>query len=167
MNHVLIGMRGSGKTTVGKLLSVKLQKKFVESDALIVEKAGKSISEIVVKEGWEYFRDLESKAIADLSMLDEHVISTGGGAVMRPENIVALKKNGTLIYLRATIETLRNRIVGNADRPSLTGHASAIDEVEEIYLKRSPVYESVADVVIDTDELAPAAVADKVFKLIK
>lgn len=158
-NIVLVGMRGSGKSTVGKLLAEKLGKTFVETDALIVQKAGKSIPEIVSEKGWDYFRDLESEAIREVSRGDNEVISTGGGAILRPENVAALKRNGMLVYLRASLETLRIRIAGNTDRPSLTGTKNAIDEMEEILLKRSPIYESTADIVIDTDTIDPESIA--------
>jgi shikimate kinase len=164
MNIVLIGMRGSGKSTIGRLLAEKLHRTFVETDALVVQKAGKIIPEIVAEKGWDHFRDLESHAVQEVALGDNQVISTGGGAIVRPENVEVLKKNGTFVYLRATLETLRERIEKGKDRPSLTGVSNAIDEMEEILLKRSPIYESTAAIVVDTDDLAPAQVADRVFE---
>jgi 3-phosphoshikimate 1-carboxyvinyltransferase len=166
-NIVLIGMRGSGKTTTAKALAQKMGVTFVETDALIVAKEGKSIVEIVAEKGWGHFRDLETDAVREVSRGDNQVISTGGGVILHQENIELLEKNGTFVYLRSNLETLRSRIAGGKGRPSLTGAASAVDEIEEILLKRSPVYESIAEIVVDTDGLAPAQVADTVLEKLR
>src|SRR3954454_7523729 len=94
MNIVLIGYRGTGKTTIGRKLADKLWREFVDMDVLLVERAGKTIKEIFESEGEEGFRDRESAVVWELAARDELVIAAGGGAVLRAENVAALKKNG-------------------------------------------------------------------------
>src|SRR6185436_8394699 len=101
MSVVLIGYRGSGKSTVGKRLADRLWQPFVDTDELIVRKAGKTIREIFEKQGEKAFRDLESTIVRDTLMLQEHVISLGGGALLREENRAALKASGhKVVYLK-------------------------------------------------------------------
>lgn len=164
MNIILIGMRGSGKSTTGKILAKKIGKTFVDTDALVVQKAGQSIAQLVAEKGWEYFRDLESQAVREIAINNNCIVSTGGGVILRPENVQALGKDGVFVYLRASVEALRSRITKGRSRPSLSGKQTAVDEVEEILLKRSPLYESTANIVVDTDELDPEQVADTVLK---
>src|SRR5579862_4773618 len=111
MSIVLIGYRGSGKTTIGRRLADRLWWKFVDTDEMVVKQAGKTIKEIFEAEGEERFRALESAAIGDALKLDEHVIALGGGAVMREENRAALAAGGhKIIYLKADAEALHQRI---------------------------------------------------------
>jgi len=98
-NIVLIGLMGSGKTTIGKKIAEKLKMKFIDTDELIVQKAQKAINLIFAEDGELFFRDLESEVIEEISKQENIVISTGGGAVLREENLNNLKKNGVLFYL--------------------------------------------------------------------
>ena len=164
MNIVLIGMRGTGKTTVGQLLAQSLKRDFVETDELITKKSGLPIAEIVEKHGWEYFRDLESQVVQEISTLDNAVISTGGGVVTRKENVHALKTNGLVILLTATIDTMEKRLTG-AKRPPLTTQQTIRQEIEEILKKRKVLYEKASDIRISTDDQAPQIVAEKIMKL--
>ena len=110
MNIVLIGMRGSGKTTVGKILARKLDRELVEMDELIAHKAGLSIAEIVEKHGWEKFRDIEEEITGEVAGRDDIVNAAGGGVVTREKNTAELKKNGILVWLTASLNTLLERI---------------------------------------------------------
>src|SRR4051812_17046180 len=101
MNIVLIGLRGTGKTTVGKLLAQKLNRPFRDSDALIAEGAGQTIRQIFENTGESAFRDLESAVIAQLSQKDDQVLALGGGAVLRQENVAAFKTNALVVWLQA------------------------------------------------------------------
>ncbi len=161
MNIVLIGMRGSGKTMVGKLLAERLGKQFVEMDELIVRKAGMSIPAIVEKYGWDKFRDIEEGVTREVAVLDNAVNATGGGVVIRGNNVKELRRKGKLVWLEVSLDTLLERIGDDPSRPSLTGR-SRRDDMEVVLLERSPIYEKAADFAIDTDGKKPEAVADEI-----
>ncbi|HJS66217.1 MAG TPA: shikimate kinase [Nitrospiraceae bacterium] len=152
MNIVLIGYRGTGKSTVGKLLAMRLGRQFVSTDEEIIKRAKRTIPEIVAQEGWEYFRDLESDVCRELAGRDRLVIDTGGGAILRTQNVEALKKNGILFWLTASVETITKRIGRGNQRPSLTGSKSFIDEIQDVLRERTPKYQAASDHVITTDD---------------
>lgn len=152
MNIVLIGYRGTGKSTVGQLLAARLGRELVSTDAEIIKRAKRTIPEIVTQEGWEYFRNLESAICRELASRDKLVIDTGGGAILRTQNVEALKKNGTVFWLTASIETIGKRIGGDNQRPSLTGAKSFVDEIGDVLRERTPNYQTAADHTIVTDD---------------
>jgi shikimate kinase len=152
MNIVLIGYRGTGKSTVGRLVAARLGRELVSTDAEIVKRAQRTIPEIVAQKGWEYFRDLESDICGELAIRDQLVIDTGGGTILRAQNVGALKKNGTVFWLTASVETIAKRIGGDNQRPSLTGTKSFVDEVQDVLRERAPKYQAAADHVIATDD---------------
>jgi shikimate kinase len=152
MNIVLIGYRGTGKSTVGRLLAARLGRELVSTDAEIVKRAKRTVPEIVAQEGWEYFRNLESDICRELASRDRLVIDTGGGSILRTQNVEALKKNGTVFWLTASVETIAKRIGGNNQRPSLTGTKSFVDEIQEVLRERTPKYQAAADHRIETDD---------------
>ncbi|MDO8357945.1 MAG: shikimate kinase [Nitrospirota bacterium] len=152
MNIVLIGYRGTGKSTVGRLLAARLGRMLVSTDAEIVARAKRAISEIVAQEGWDYFRDLESDICRELASRDQLVIDTGGGAILRPQNVEALKQSGRLFWLTASVETIATRIGGDNQRPSLTGTKSFVDEIADVLRERTPKYQAAADHVVATDD---------------
>ncbi len=155
----LVGYRCTGKTTVGRRLAERLQWAFCEMDRMIEDLAGKSISALFTEEGEELFRDLEESVLTHCSTVPEAVVSTGGGVVTRESNRETLKETGRVVWLRASVETIQDRMEEAAEtgvgkegkRPSLSG-ASPVEEVEEILEERRPLYESVADHQIQTDE---------------
>ena len=151
MNIVLIGYRGAGKSTVGKLLAARLGRELVSTDAEIVKREKRTIPEIVAQEGWAYFRDRESEICRELSARDHLVIDTGGGAILRTQNVETLKKNGTVFWLEASVATITKRIGRDNQRPSLTGSKSVVDEIQEVLRERTPKYQAAADHVITTD----------------
>ena len=152
MNIVLIGYRGTGKSAVGRLLAARLGRELVSTDAEIVKRAQRAIPEIVAQQGWDYFRDLESDICQELSSRDHLVIDTGGGGILRPQNIEALKKNGTAFWLTASVETIVKRIGSDNQRPSLTGTKSFVDEIHGVLRERTPKYQAAADHIITTDD---------------
>jgi shikimate kinase len=162
MNIVLIGYRGTGKSEVGGILAKRLNMQCLSMDKEIVQRAGMSVSELVNKHGWPGFRDRESAVAADLALRDNLIIDTGGGVIERPENIENLKKNASIFWLKASVTTIVSRIQNCTDRPSLTGGKTFTEEIAEVLDRRSPLYESSADHEIDTDDLTPDQVAEKI-----
>jgi shikimate kinase len=151
MNIVLIGYRGTGKSTVGKAVATRLGRHLVSTDKEIVRRVGSSIPEIVAAHGWEYFRDLESTVCRELAGRDNLVIDTGGGAILRQTNVDVFKRNGRVIWLTASVETIAARIGGDTQRPSLTGTKSHVEEIREVLTERISRYRAAADVTIATD----------------
>lgn len=147
MNIIITGMRGTGKTKLGRLVAEKLGREFIDMDEKIEEETGKKISEMVEKHGWLYFRDLEKKMAKKIGELDNYIISTGGGTLMFKENIKTLKKNGIVILLKASVEKIKDRIK-HKKRPSLTGKDFVL-ELQEVWEQRKAKYEKAADIIVD------------------
>ena len=152
---VLIGYMGCGKTTVGKALAEKLDYDFIDTDALIEEKEGRSISDIFAVEGESAFRDMETELLKELAVSNPSgaVISCGGGIVLRKENHELLKKLGRVIYLKASAETTFERVKGETSRPLLTSQDEAAlrAKIEDMLKIRGGYYETAADETFITD----------------
>ncbi len=170
MNVVLIGSRAAGKTTVGRRLSFVLARPFVDTDDLIEKRQGIAIAEIVKVHGWDYFRAIEREVISEISRHDDLIIAPGGGAVIGPENVAALKRKGLLIWLRADTQVLLERISKDprtlSARPSLTGRGT-LEELKEILTEREGSYEKASDLQVDTSELDVDGVAKSVVSIFK
>ena len=166
MNIVLIGYRGTGKSTVGKNLAERLGRELVSTDAEIIRRARLPVPDIVQRFGWDHFRDLESEVCRDLAGKDRLIIDTGGGAILRQQNVDCLKKNGVLIWLTADVRTITERIGGETQRPSLTGAKSFTEEVEEVLRERQPKYKSAANHIIETDGRSVAEVVEAILALV-
>jgi shikimate dehydrogenase len=165
MNIVLIGMRGSGKTTVGEILARKLGRDFVQMDELIAQRAGLSIPEMVKKYGWEKFRDIEEEITGEVAGQDSIVNAAGGGVVTREKNVTKLKENGVLVWLTASADTLVRRIGENSQRPLLVGRTLQ-EDIEMTLNERKPLYQKAADLVVDTENKTPEEAADLVINLL-
>ena len=152
-NIVLIGMPASGKSTVGGLLSERLGRNFIDTDELIVERASMPITEIFKSHGETAFRDMESDAVREVSKSSSLVIATGGGAILRNENVEALKQNGRLFFLDRPLE----KLVPTDTRPL----ASDLEAIKKRYKERYSRYISVADEIIDCDA-TPNTIAEKI-----
>lgn len=160
MSIVLIGYRGSGKTTIGRKLADRLWWKFVDSDEQIVQRAGKTIKSIFNDQGEPAFRDLESAVVKDLAKLSDHVISLGGGAMLRAENRTAMRVGeNKIVYLRCDPDVLLQRIQTDTataeNRPTLTTHAGSIDEVKQLLSVREPIYRETMTAELDVTNLTP------------
>src|SRR2546423_13266269 len=136
-------MMGAGKTTVGRLLAEMTGRPFFDTDAMVEERLGRSIAEVWGRQGEDAFRDLESAVVADAAARRGGVIAVGGGAVLRPGNVAALKSNGRLVWLRADPATLRARVGNGGDRPLAA-------RLEHLAAEREPAYRDAADVIIET-----------------
>ncbi len=152
-NIVLIGMPGCGKSTVGASLATLTGKKFVDTDALIVQKAGKSIPEIFATEGEDAFRALEHQVICEVGATHGQIIATGGGVVMRPENQYPLEQNGSIVWLQRPLE----------DLPCDGRPLSQANRLADMYRVREPLYRAFCDIQIDNDG-TPDGVAARIAK---
>jgi shikimate kinase len=166
MNVVLIGYRGTGKSTVGRMVAARLNREFLSTDAEVVRSAGQPIHVIVEQGEWEGFRDLESKVCQELAGRKELVIDTGGGVILRPKNIEVLEKTGTLFWLTASVSTIAERIGHDTQRPSLTGTKSFVDEIAEVLQERTPKYQEAAKHVISTDGRSVEQIADEILAMV-
>jgi shikimate kinase len=158
MNVVLIGLMGSGKSTVARLAAQNLGFAFADTDHLISDTAGCSIPDIFAREGEAGFRRRETEALRSLLGTERLVIATGGGIVTQPDNLPLLKQLGYVVWLNATPDTLHNRTARSDDRPLLKqGDAAAT--LRKLYEERRPLYEAACDFKITTDDLAAPEVA--------
>lgn len=159
MNNIyLVGMRGSGKTTVGRVLAEKLNKPFRDLDNDIERKAGVSISDFVRKYSWDDFRELEREVVQEISKEPGYVVGTGGGVLEFFDNIKYLNESGEIVFLRATPQTLAEHLNGVVDRPSLTGK-DFLEEIEDVWENRKDTYHHAAHHVIDVDGKTPELIA--------
>lgn len=152
-NIVLVGLMGSGKTAVGRIAAHTLGFDFVDTDHLVIEAAERSIPDIFATEGEEGFRRRETAALKSLAGRDRTVIATGGGIVTRPENLELLRRLGFVVWLDAGIETLRRRTAHSQDRP-LLNDPDPLSKLRSLLEIRSPLYRSVSDLRITTDDLS-------------
>lgn len=166
MNVFLIGYRGTGKSTVGRLIAQRLGRQFVDADDEIEQRAGTTIAEIFASEGERGFRDRESLVVSELAGRRQVVVALGGGSVLREENRNAIA-DGRVIWLQAAPETIHERVHADQTtaqrRPNLTA-AGGFEEILTILQQREPIYESCADVIIDTEAKTPEQVADEILE---
>lgn len=165
MNIFLIGYRGSGKTAVAAALSEQLGWPWLDADAELERRAGKTIKQIFAEGGETTFRDVESAAAADLVKLDRHIIAWGGGIVLRESHRQWLAQHGKTVWLQASPETLLQRIkkdTTTADRrPNLTA-SGGLAEIRSLLDQRTPLYDACADVKIDAEAGTPTELARKI-----
>lgn len=150
-NVILIGYMGCGKSTIGKRLSYALRKPFLDTDKIIERKENMSISELFEKKGEAYFRDMETACVKELLEENgEYVIAVGGGLVLREENRKLLNELGKVVYLRATPETIYERLKKDDTRPLLKGEDPK-GKIQKMMSERAPIYEAAAQIWIDVD----------------
>ncbi|PIU52885.1 MAG: shikimate kinase [Deltaproteobacteria bacterium CG07_land_8_20_14_0_80_60_11] len=169
-NLVLIGYRATGKTSVGARLAEVLHCPFVDLDQVLVREAGRSVADIVAQGGWAEFRRLEKQLVARYRDAGGQVLATGGGVVLDPDNVAALRENGILIWLTADPAAIQARLAQDqprdANRPSLTG-GDTIREVAEVLEGRAPLYQAAARIIIDTTHNSVAQVVELVLAALK
>ena len=150
-NIVMIGFMGAGKSTVAEYLSTMFAMEVVEMDQEIVKEEGMSIPDIFATYGEEYFRDLETNLLIEMQDKKNVVISCGGGVAMRERNVEEMKKNGKVVLLTASPETIYERVKDNNDRPVLQGRKN-VAGISELMEQRREKYEAAADIVVNTDD---------------
>lgn len=148
-NIFFIGFMGVGKSTMARIVSKELDRTLVEMDETIEEEAKMSINEIFDTYGEEYFRDLESALVERIADHGGMIVSCGGGAVLREKNVENMKKNGVIIFLSATPETIYQRVRYSKNRPLLNGNMN-VEFIAKLMERRREVYEKAADVIIST-----------------
>lgn len=146
---VLVGLPGSGKSTVGRSLGRRLGLPFHDSDHVIEQRIGCSIREFFAREGEERFRDEEQQALADIAAGPACVLATGGGAVLREANRQMLRQAGHVIYLRCTPEELWRRLHRDTKRPLLQV-SDPQGKLRQLFAERDPLYREIAEFIIDT-----------------
>lgn len=163
-NIAFIGFMGAGKTTIATALANKLKMRYISTDDLIEKREKRTINEIFTKSGEEYFRDVESDVIGEVSAMENVVIDAGGGAVIREKNIETLKSHGIAICLTADEETIIRRTQKYKHRPLLNVEDPK-RKIKNLLAKRAPFYAK-ADHVIDTGKLTINQVVDRILEII-
>ena len=157
-NIVLIGPMGSGKSTVAMAIGERLGRRVIDTDAAVERAAGCSIADLWAREGEDAFRDLEEEAVKKACAARGAVIATGGGALLRMTSFAFIEGAGVVVYLRAAPDTLWERAGKDRARP-LAADRAAFDRV---LAERTPVYESAADVIVETDGRTVAEIVDEI-----
>ena len=166
-NIVLIGMRGSGKTTIGAILAGRLHRELIPMDALIVYEAGLTIPEIVEKYGWARFREIEAQVAQKAARLQGIINATGGGVVLNPANVAALRATGVVFWLHVSVDYILQRIGEDPNRPSLTGRASRRDDMLATFAERESLYRQAAHYLIETDGKPQEQIAEEIVKILR
>lgn len=158
---ILIGLPGSGKSTVGRQLAKRLQLEFVDSDHVIEQRLGCSIATFFQREGEQAFRDVEESVIDELTLLPPRVLSTGGGSVLRPINRQRLRARGRVVYLRSTPEEVFRRVRHDTARPLLQVQ-DPLKRLRELYAERDPLYRETAHFTVDTGRPSVATLVNMI-----
>lgn len=159
-NVALVGFMGTGKSTVGHLLASTLNLRFVDTDALIEQRAGKKIAEIFADQGEAHFRALERQIVEEMESMEGFVISTGGGLVVNPANMESLKKHALVVCLWASPEAIFARIGHQSHRPLLRTE-DPLGRIRDLLNQREPFYRQ-ADVLLNCEQRSPREVAQHV-----
>ncbi|HBB99824.1 MULTISPECIES: shikimate kinase AroK [Stutzerimonas stutzeri subgroup] len=160
-NFILVGPMGAGKSTIGRLLAKELRLPFKDSDKEIEQRTGASIPLIFDVEGEGGFRERERAVIADLCQLEGVVLATGGGAVLREDNRQALRAGGQVVYLCTSVDQQLERTARDRNRPLLQA-SDPRSVLSALMAIRDPLYRSIADVIIETDERPPRMVVTEI-----
>ena len=164
-NIFLIGFMGTGKSTVAAYMEQNYRMQILEMDQEIVKMEGLSIQDIFAQKGEAYFREIETKLLANLKMQKNQVVSCGGGAVLREENISYMKQNGKIVLLTASPQSILERVKEDEGRPLLTGKKN-VAAIEELMAARREQYEKAADIRIQTDNKSIDEICQEIVRLL-
>ncbi|MBS3994949.1 MAG: shikimate kinase [Alkaliphilus sp.] len=166
-NIVLIGFMGSGKSSVGKQLSIFLNRNWIDVDTKIEAEAGTTISEIFEEKGEKHFRSMEKQAVREVSNYSNSIISCGGGVVLDMENVIALKNKGKIILLEASADTIYQRVKEDENLPILKGNKTIL-YIRKLMKERESLYKTAADMIINTTDKSIEDICDElIFELMK
>lgn len=166
-NIILGGLRGTGKTTIGKILAKKIGFNFIDTDDLVEQSENKKIADIVKNKGWKYFRKKESEICKKIATLQNYVIATGGGIFLNKKNTEILKKSGMVIILTCKPELSATRIKGDNNRPALTNQKKLSEEMAKLWQERKNIYLKAGDLFFDTRDLSQNPANDLKLKTAK
>lgn len=164
-NIFLIGFMGTGKSTVADYLGEHFDMQVLEMDETISDRENMSITDIFEKKGEEYFRNLETSLLKEVGVNGNTVVSCGGGTPMREENVEEMKKNGKIVLLTATPETIYNRVKNSHNRPLLENNMN-VEYISELLGKRQEKYQAAADIVVETDEKSKDIIANEIIHIL-
>lgn len=164
-NIVLIGFMGSGKTSVGKKLSMELKREFIDMDDFIVKKEGMSVNDIFEKKGEIYFRNIEKQLCLRFAEPKSKIIATGGGVIKNDENVANLKKGGVIIYLKSEPKQIAHNLRHDNSRPLLAG-GNKLGKITKLMAEREPTYNKCADLTIDVTNIDIDETLEKIKALI-
>jgi len=166
-NIALIGFMGTGKTSVGRALAIRLNKEFMRTDDLITESAGKSIPEIFKQDGEPRFRELEIEVVKKISNKKGIIIDCGGGVILNRINIDNLKKNSRIILLTASPEAILERVLKDGEQRPLLETQDKLERIKQLLSLREHLYKRSADFEIDTSNLDVDQVVDEILEYLK
>jgi shikimate kinase len=165
-NIFLVGMMGAGKTTVGRALAQRMRREFVDTDRVLVERTGVAVATVFEIEGEEGFRKREASVLAEVCARDDRVVATGGGIVLAAENRRVMRECGTVVYLRARLESLWERTRHDSSRPLLaTPNPKA--RLAELLLEREPLYRDAAHVIVDSGAQSAATLVNRILAALR
>ena len=159
----LIGFMGTGKSTISRKLKAKMHVNELEMDAEIVRENGMSINEMFERYGEEYFRDKETQLLEKIALKSPAVVSCGGGAVLRKENVRIMKESGIIVLLTATPETVFKRVRHSKDRPILNENMN-VEYIASLMERRREAYDTACDVSVKTDHKSPDQIAEEILR---
>lgn len=164
-NILLIGFMGTGKSTISRRLNKLLHMKEIDTDKLIVEREGMSISDIFAQKGEEAFRNMETELLKELKSERNLIISCGGGMALRDENASIMKEVGTVVWLTAKPETILKRVEHDDSRPLLRGNKN-VDFISDLLNKRNSKYTAAADFSVATDNRSIQSICEEIIRRI-
>ena len=153
-----------GKTTVGRLLAQRLDKRYVETDSIIVKKAGKSIAQVFEDDGEIAFREIEIEVVKELASKEGLVIDCGGGVVLNRINIDRLKQNAIIIWLKASADIILKRTSSDGDQRPLLNQKKNVSSIQSLIRFRKSFYEWAADIEVDTSKMSPESVVSEIIE---
>lgn len=166
-NIALIGFMGVGKTTAGKALAERLNREFIETDAMIERKAGRSISEIFQQDGEIAFREMEIEVAKEVSQRERVVIACGGGIVLNQISIDRLRQKSKIVYLTASPAIILKRVLNSVEERPLLKASDKSSEIRKLLKLREPFYERAADIKIDTSQLDVNSAVERIISELK